>query len=245
LSLRELQQLFVRAVHGELPSTELDGVFLSHGQLDAQRRMRIYRFAYLARQEHVLRETFPRLCALLGDQAFGKLAIDYLRRAPSRHPAIEWVGERFPGLVTDLPPHLRDLARLEWARFAAMLAPSTKAVVTVAALAGIDFASASAELAESVTLLHVVDQALHAFHEDVAAPTPAAEARQIACVAWRKDCRSCHRSLGNVEYEALSYVRAGRPFADVCGLFPDAERAAACVGRWIRDGLLVSLRCAD
>jgi hypothetical protein len=257
--LRELEELFVRAVREELPPPLIDATFVTQGELDAQRRIRIYQHAYWVRQERVLRETFPRLCAHLGDARFARLAIDHLRRTPSRRPAIEWLGELVPALLreqSDIPAHLRDLARLEWARFAALLAPTPKHVVTLAALADVDFAACSAELAESVSLLSLVGEALRAFHDDASVvealgsahercPEATSEAREVACLVWRKDQRSYHRSLNRVEFEALTYVQERRTFADVCVLFPDAEAAAACIGRWIRDELLVSLRPSE
>jgi hypothetical protein len=246
--LHELEAQFYRAVRGELSVAALEATFVSRAALDAQRRMRIYQHAYWARQERVLAATFPRLRAHLGDARFARLSADYLRRVPSRRPEIEWLGSRLADLLceqADVAPFLRDLARLEWARWAALLAPAPEDPAALSALAGIDFAAARAALAPGLSLLCVAGQALRAFHEDVAPCDLASEAAQVPCLVWRKGHNSCHRSLGASEHEALNLVRAGHPFSDVCGLFGEVEEAAACIGRWLRDGLLTSLRCVD
>jgi hypothetical protein len=79
----------------------------------------IYADMYQARLLDVLRDDFPLVLAVIGDEAFCSLAGRYLARHPSEHPSVRYVGRRFTDFVAadeTVPPFLADLARLEWAR---------------------------------------------------------------------------------------------------------------------------------
>ena len=73
MQLIALQQLFWDAVRASRPPVGVREQFLDHGALDAVQRMNIYRSAYWARHDKCLRETYPRLLELIGDDAFHDL----------------------------------------------------------------------------------------------------------------------------------------------------------------------------
>ena len=80
----------------------------------ATERLDIYANMYFYRILDVMRDVYPRLCALVGDDAFHNLVTDYLIDHPSSHPNLRNVGAQLPAF---LDGWRADLAALEWARF--------------------------------------------------------------------------------------------------------------------------------
>jgi hypothetical protein len=242
-SLTQLEALFWRAVRSDRPLAEVEAQFAGSVELSAARRMAIYRSAYWLRQERVLADTFPRVAAIVGAERFHRLVADYLTRYPSERPAIEWIGRHFPealGSCHDIPACLRDLARLEWARLEVLLAPATT-VFCVDELRSLDFSEARAQLCPSVRVLELSQWVLQAWREPAACGAASESAERAGCLVWRRGHAASHRSLDQSEYEALELLRAGHTFGQICSVFAEpgaAEKAARCIGRWFRDGLL-------
>ena len=129
-SLREVQESFANALRDPAavcavtPATNLD----------------IYRNNTRSVFRGALAQIFPVVLKRVGDDFFRQLVFHYRARFPSRSGDLHWAGRDFPDF---LGAHLRateyewlaDLARLEWARSEASVAPETPAV-DVAALAG-------------------------------------------------------------------------------------------------------------
>jgi hypothetical protein len=244
-NLAQLEELFWRAVRSDRPVLELEAELVGSVELSAARRMGIYRSAYWMRQERVLMDTFPVVRALVGDARFRRLAAAYLNQHPSERPAIEWIGHRFPDALAshaDLPGFVHDVARLEWARLEVLLA-SPSVALGLDALRGLDFAAARAQLCPSVRVLHLCKVALQAWRDHTTLTTVGGEER-IGCLVWRHGHQASHRALDPTEHAALELLRGGHDFARVCTVFSgpgDAEAAARCIGRWIRDGLLCAI----
>ena len=98
LPLRDLQRrLFSAIARGGPVDAALGTVVRGHGRLDAAARIEIYADMYRARLVAVLREDFPRVCAILGDDGFSALVGRYLARHPSTHPSVRHLGHGFAG----------------------------------------------------------------------------------------------------------------------------------------------------
>jgi hypothetical protein len=129
-SLRELQESFANALRDPAaacavaPSANLD----------------IYRNNSRSVFRSALEQIYPVVRRRVGDDYFRQLAFHYRAAFPSRSGDLHWAGRDFPGF---LAAHLRggdyewlaDLARLEWARCEASVAPERPAV-GVESLAG-------------------------------------------------------------------------------------------------------------
>jgi hypothetical protein len=251
-NLAQLEELFWRAVRSNRTPAEIEAELVGSAAFGAVRRMSIYRSAYWVRQGRVLGDTFPAVRASVGEAHFRRLAADYLRRHPSEHPAIEWIGQRFPEALicrADIPAYVPDLARLEWARFCALLAPPAS-VMRVEDLHGVDFPSARARLSPSLRMLRLSRRALDAWREHAAARSGADAGAEpnglIGCLIWRRGHDVGQRLLHAEEWTALEQLAAGHDFAHVCAVFGDRETqtAALCIGRWFREGLVSALGSA-
>lgn len=105
LSLRELQLRFSAALAPDRDGTAapadpaLLALIEARGALGPAARLGIYADMYRARLVDVLREDFPRVLAIVGDEGFHALACRYLARHPSLDPSVRHVGRDFAGFL--------------------------------------------------------------------------------------------------------------------------------------------------
>lgn len=267
LSLRELQLRFMAAlgegarragIAGAAPSPAThDAALLAlvegSDALCPAERLQIYTDMYRARLVDVLREDFPRVLAILGDDAFAAVACRYLAWCPSTRPSVRHVGERFAdflGTDPSTPEILADLARLEWARVEAFDAPDAEPLrvadlqsVPPTAWPSLRFRRIPASLI--VESAWPVDRlwAGAGMPGDAALDAPRAEATTIR--VWREEWSVSHAAMGAAELRAFRALDRGDTFAGLCAALEtddDADSAARAMGaillRWIEDGLL-------
>jgi hypothetical protein len=224
----------------------------STGELGPAERLEIYAGMYRARLVDVLREDFPRVRALLGDDAFAALGCRYLAWSPSMHPSARHVGGRFAEFVaTDAsaPPFLAELARLEWARVQVFDAADAEPL-SLAELRSIPpadwptlgFRRVPASLViESAWPVHRIWAEAETWGNARLKPVPEPTIVRV----WREERGVSHAAMGAAELRALRALDRGETLAALCAavaLGHDPDAAAAEVGaillRWIEDGLL-------
>jgi len=102
-------------------ASALDAIIVGDARLSATARLDVYANMYFFRILDVLREEFPRVSAVVGDEAFHDLVTDYLLAERPAHPSLREVGARLPAYLDHhrlaTPPDgvagLAGLARLE------------------------------------------------------------------------------------------------------------------------------------
>jgi hypothetical protein len=220
--------------------------FVGTAALPAAERLAIYANMYLWRQVDALREDFPKLVAVLGDEGFYALAEGYVREHPSDHPSLSKLGRRLADYLLRHPagrPDLSDLARLEWARAEAFEAEDVP-------LAGIDSlrAISPAELPQvrlafspAVRLLHLEHDAPALWHDiEDGSALPPPHRTEVHVAVWRKELDVYHAVLAADEARALQRAMAGEPFGEVCEPFAEREDAVdaafRAVGSWFAEG---------
>lgn len=116
-SLREIQEDFARGVLGSnhVIATQLLGA----GGQSGEAGLAIYRNNVLANYRKALRETYPVVLQLIGEDCFNQAANAYARATPSISGDLYDFGAGFGEFLTDLPAtrglaYLPDVARLEW-----------------------------------------------------------------------------------------------------------------------------------
>lgn len=238
MRLRELQQTFWDSVRTRPGPPHLEHTFVGRGALSAHARMEIYRTAYWVRQVSALRELFPSVVLLLGDDAFARLASHFLRDRPSTSWAIEHLGAPFADwLATQAGPS--GLAAIDWARWSAFTAPDTQTWTREALFAH------GLEALNVVLPAHV--QTCAVTSDDVAVAAPAlgrVGAGPVFFCAWREGFEVLQTTLPEREFDALAAARGGLSFARWCELMvdasvPEAEQAPAllaAVERWLARG---------
>jgi hypothetical protein len=246
-SLRELQTRFWDSLAGK-PDAELVATIDPSEHLEPAERLDVYRNMYFLRLLEVLREDYPQLAQLLGDDAFADLARAYLTAHPSRHPSVRHVGDALPEFLAasapaELPACAADLARLEWARREVFDAPDATPL-TAGDLAGLDparVAELPLELVPACTTLIAAWPVHEVWKDPSAAPAP----KRTALRVWREGFKVFHATIDAAEEAALGRLGGGTTFATVCELFAQttsladaAREAGALLARWLEDGIL-------
>lgn len=223
--------------------------------LDVDTGLAIYHNAYMARLQEVLRHDFGAVLYWLGDEEFAALAEAYVRRYPSAHYSLRWLGERLPAFILEhfVAEHsapLAELARLEWAFTLAFDAPQglPLALDDMALLPPEDWPGLQVELTPSVQTLLCRFNSLAIWRASKdQADFPGSHALDPAqiCLVWRHQHVCNYRSLEPAEACAIAgMVTIGWTFAELCEQLAVTYsegaplQAVTWLKQWIQEGLL-------
>ena len=131
MRLREIQMRMAAAIMTPLTSQEradpklakaAGGLLKPNDHLSSLERLEIYSRSYWFRVLDALRDDFPGLIAILGADAFDRMAAAYLSDCPSRSFTLRDLGSRLPEWLERNPEYAGrnrqltyDMVRLEWA----------------------------------------------------------------------------------------------------------------------------------
>jgi hypothetical protein len=224
--------------------------------LSASERIGIYADMYLWRLTDSLREDYPKLAALLGDERLLALAEGYAREHPSDRPDVGQFGRHLPAFLRRFPApersDLADLATLEWARSEVFFeAPATPVGRdTLAALSPDAFPDARLAVipALRVQLLdHDATAAWRRLEDGEPAGDPVTG--RTAVVVWRAGFEVFHAGVDLDEARALEAAVAGEPLSIVCAAFERRDDPAAAaftaLSSWLDEGWIAALSSGD
>lgn len=251
MTLRAQQRSFYSAlVSPGRARARVDSVFAGEPSFTAAQRVAIYAEQYFWRHRAALAGDFPKLEGLIGAARFNAVTAAYLRAHPPRTPSISDFGAKLPEFIARAPPvRMRgdagDLARLEWARSAAFLAPDSPVAPREALLrlgAG-GISSARLELSASVHVLDLDFDVLSVWRrleEGSAAPGPSR--RRLAAVVWRRGFRVFHAPVARAEALALRRAARGLPLRRVLSSWGDSPAGAppafAALSSWFTEQMV-------
>lgn len=249
MTLAEAQDLFAALVTGDRPvdPAAREALLVGDAGLSASDRARIYSDMYLSRLVEALREDYPLLARLLGDEEFFSLCAAYVRAHPSRHPSLARLGADLPAFLRERAASradLSDLAALEWARAEAFVAPDAEPLGEAALRSlGEDAASARLELVASVRLLSLGHDAAALWADLEASREPhVPRPGSASLLVWRKGFEVFHAEVSPEEWSALSAVQRGATLGEACEAFaalPDPAKAALdALASWSGEGLI-------
>jgi hypothetical protein len=254
VTLAEAQALFHRQVTGaaDPDACSLDAFFQGSDELPAADRLAIYRNMYTARLLDALRETFPNLARLLGDDRFAALGEDYLARHPSEHHDVGRIGRRLPAFLRAYPDSerrdLADLAELEWARNEVFFAPESEAVgaEVLATLAAEAVGGARLRMSPSVRVLSLGHDAAAVWRRLESGKPPGSPVPgPSAAAVWRREFDVFHCALPLHEAAALRAALDGGTLEAICAPFaerPDpAAEAHAAISSWFEERWVASV----
>ena len=223
--------------------------------LDVKTGLAIYHNAYLSRLQDVLRHDFSAIRYWLGDDEFAALSQAYIRRYPSAHYSLRWLGERFAvfileHLVAEQSAPLAELAQLEWAFTLAFDAPAGEPLTLdhMARLPPEDWPQLRVSLVPSVQHVLCRFNTLAIWRANkVESGFPGSQALDTAqvCLVWRHQNLCQYRSLEPAEARALAgMVTSGWNFSELCIELAVTSgegaplQAATWLKQWVQDGLL-------
>lgn len=221
--------------------------------LSAGERIAIYADMYLWRLTDALREDYPKVAALLGDERFLALGEAYAKEHPSDRPDLGQFGRHLPEFLRRFPgggerADLHDLAALEWARSEVFFEAPAEPVAreALAALGPDAFPDARLQLIPALRVLvleHDVATLWRGIEDGDGADAPAAERTAVA--VWRAGFEVFHARVELDEARALELAQAGEPLATVCAAFGDREDPAAAafaaLASWFEEGWIAAM----
>jgi hypothetical protein len=225
---------------------------------NAETMFGVYRNAYWARLVEALGNDFPGLKALMGDEAFGRMARAYIARYPSQHPSIRWAGRRLAEFLAQEAPYrddpwFTDMARFDWALAFAFDAADAPAA-GLADLAGVPpefWGSVRLQFHPTMDAFCIstrVDEARPALLENSNIALDQAARCARAIMVWRIEFDVKFRAIDLLEHAALQAMQDGATFGDLCELVaqqvdPDAAplRAAQILQGWLEWGIVAAV----
>ena len=250
-------QAFALVITASEVSVESAALFRATPQGDPP-RLSIYRHAFRARLTAALRENYPVLHQVLGDESFDEIALGFIAAHPSQQPSIRWFGDALPAYLQtladggELPhPALPDLARMEWALGtafdAADAAPlSVEQLLAVAPEAWTELRFSAHPSLRLIALDWAIEPLWRALSDNPEAETEAPEAQPHRLLVWRQNDQTQWRSVEPFEANLLQAALAGESFAELCerAAATQGEQAAATVAGhlriWVEAGLLAA-----
>jgi hypothetical protein len=206
----------------------------------------IYRHAYRARLTDALRENYPVLHRLLGDDTFDEMAEAFIAARPSHQPSIRWFGSELADFLNSTPEHAPhpaagDLARMEWALCTAFDAADARPLNSDALrdIAAEDWPTLRFTAHPSLRLVPLawnIEVLWSALSADENADTEAPEALQHHLVIWRHEGRTQWRAMADDEAGILADCLRGEVFATWCenAAANHGDNAAAKVAGYLR-----------
>ena len=218
----------------------------------------VYRNAYWARLVEALGNDLPGLKALMGDEAFDRMARAYIAKHPSQHPSIRWAGRYLVEFLATEAPYrdeswFADMARFDWALAFAFDAEDAPAA-GLADLVGVppefwgSIRLAFHPTLDAFRIATPVDEARPRLLEDPANQLDRAARCERAIMAWRIEHDVKFRAIDALEFSALQAMRDGATFGDLCELVAgevDPEtapvRAAQILQGWLEWGIVATV----
>jgi hypothetical protein len=214
MTLAQTQALFWRALQGE--KVDVESCFTGTAELPAAERVGIYTDMVLTRLVEALRTDFPETAAAFGDEAFHRLAREFVRSQPSRDADLGRLGQDFAAFC---PPEARGLAELEWARTEVFVEADEQPLSGEEFQARVDpatFAQARLRLVASLRLAG-------------------------ATAVWRKGFEVQETVLHAAEARALRLALSHATAGEVCAAFAAPEEAFAALQSWVAEGWVAAL----
>lgn len=245
MHLAEMERLFQDGLLGRsraiLPQVH------GNARENAETMFGVYRNAYWSRLVESLGIDFPGLKALAGAEGFDRLARAYIAGHPSVTPSIRWAGRLLAEfLATEAPyrddPWFADMARFDWAlayAFDAVDAPAA-GLSELAAVPPEFWGGIKLLLHPTLDLFAVttpVDEVRPLLLADPATDFDRGARRPGAMMVWRVGFDLKFRAIDAAEHGALTEVRSGASFGDICESLAaqmDANEAVMAAARMLR-----------
>lgn len=213
----------------------------------------VYHNAYRAQLVSALKDSYERLWAWLGDDAFRIAAFDHI----AKHPPSSWTmgdyGAEFADTVDALYPddnEVAELASIDWALRRAFDGPDSPPL-DPATIAAVDWNSARFQFVSTLRFVPVTTNCA-AIWTAIAdgAPVPPAQLlpQPTSIRVWRAGLEPRFKTIDLAERRALELLLSGLSFAGLCDELAAKEGTSGAVGLaasflnvWLQDGLVAAI----
>lgn len=215
----------------------------------------VYHNAYGAQLVACLKDSYERLWAWLGDDAFEAAARHHI----AAHPPSSWTlgdygigfAETLDGLYPD-DPEVAQIAALDWALRRAFDGPDAPPF-DPGRLGGVDWDVAVIDMVPTLDLLSVTTNCTgiwNAISADDAVPAVEMLPKPAWVRIWRAELQPRFATIEDTEMDAIQLVASGLSFARLCdqlaariGVEAALEAAGGYLAAWLQDGLISDIRC--
>lgn len=207
---------------------------------------------YRAQLIACLEDTYARVKAWLGDEAFLAAAIDHIEHSPPCDWTLDRYGLDFIETLRRRYPNDPEIAELAWLDRSladAFVGPDAATLEAIPS-EGVDWDRAVLCLTPTLQLRHMTTNSAPIWSALSAGAAPPSVAPSSATVlVWRREFTACFRSLDDHEAQAIEHARNGRTFGELCamqvlanGEADGVKIAGAWLAQWIRERLVVAVR---
>lgn len=119
-SLRDWQERFFLSLQTQTTNNVVRELIRETAEFSSVERLEVYTYAYQKRISDSLRDDFPVLLHLIGDEEFSNLCAEFLKHHASQSPNLADFSQRFSAFVANQNPQtpndeaLAELAKAEW-----------------------------------------------------------------------------------------------------------------------------------
>jgi hypothetical protein len=213
----------------------------------------VYHHAYRAQLVACLGDTYEKLWAWLGDDAFYAAADRYVTLHPPQSWTLDDYGSGFPEMLAEHYPddlEVAELASLDWALRRAFDGEDAHPI-GAADLADVDWETARFRFTPTLRLFPTRTNCAAIWNALALDETPPQATRLPGAAAirvWRLDLAPQFCSIDACEQDCLARLQDGASFAELCAHLGETlgEAQAALtngqlLGRWLQDGLVVAV----
>ena len=222
----------------------------AHREPRSESGLNVYQNNYRAQLVACLEETFVRVKAWIGDEAFQSAVAQHIDEHPPYHWTLDAYGANFPETLRTVYPHDPEVAELAWLDRAlsdAFVGPDATPV-TPATLGDIDWDLTCLRFVSTLQLANFKTNAT-AIWSTLSAATPPprviVDLNSSMVIVWRKAFTSCFREVGEDERAAIAHFQRGGTFGELCTLLIERHGetagvnvAAGLLAQWFKDELI-------
>jgi hypothetical protein len=248
MSLLELQRQF-RAHLLDAPNAIADRI----GGDSAAAGLAVYHHAYRAQLVACLGDTYEKLWAWLGDDAFQAAAERYVADHPPKSWTLSDYGSAFPTLLAELypdDPEVAELASMDWALRRAFDGEDARPI-GAADLGDVDWETARFRFTPTLQVFPIHTNCAAIWNALALDETPPAATRLAEAAAmrvWRLDLAPQFRSMEACEYDSLLRLQHGGSFSELCAHLGETLgedeatlKIGQLLGSWLQDGLVIAI----
>jgi len=219
--------------------------------------LRVYRNNYRAQLIGCLRESYPLVQSLIGEDNFLAAATAHIDQHPPRAWTLDAYADGFGTTLHERFPQNPDVHEMAWIELALNTAFVANDARPLSAedLAGVDWEIAQLRFSPSLCLSPATTNAAEiwwAMQEDQPPPDSEMLPQASGMLAWRRGYVCCLNTVDALEYDAMLHIQNNGSFSGLCALLVDRlgeheglARAGALLADWIRNELIVSIETKD
>lgn len=261
--LAQLQSEFQAYLVNNISGVGFTEYIVDDAKVGVNKRLSIYYDAYRLRIIEALATAYPKIKALVGDDKFKSIALEYINKYPSTVPNMRWYGAHMrEHLLYSLPEHpiAAEMAEFEWALSLAFDAEDA-AELSLQDLVEIPperWNALQFRFQPSIQMIRLrwnVIPVWKALDVDENPPALSQDSIYMTWLIWRKEFNSHFRSMDEMEAIALHMAMTGATFEEVCENVEGREAettpeeammiAAQYMAGWIQSGMIVSFNLLD